>query len=174
MNVAAPQPKENMGQPLPRIDARLKVTGQAEYAADLPAANIAHAVLATSSIAKGKVARLYLDDARSVPGVLDIVTYGDLDKVETPKFGNTGASSIGPLHDKAIFHDGQIIALVVAETFEAAEEAAQRIRADYAEENRPPVSTCRGQRPSTPPAKARCSRRTSRPVISMPPMNRPR
>ncbi|TPN39080.1 xanthine dehydrogenase family protein molybdopterin-binding subunit [Mesorhizobium sp. B1-1-6] len=134
MNVAAPQPKENMGQPLPRIDARLKVTGQAEYAADLPAANIAHAVLATSSIAKGKVARLYLDDARSVPGVLDIVTYGDLDKVETPKFGNTGASSIGPLHDKAIFHDGQIIALVVAETFEAAEEAAQRIRADYAEE----------------------------------------
>ncbi|TIO13521.1 MAG: xanthine dehydrogenase family protein molybdopterin-binding subunit, partial [Mesorhizobium sp.] len=76
----------------------------------------------------------HLDDARAVPGLLDIVTYGDMDKVEKPKFGNAGATSIGPLHDRTIFHDGQIIALAVAETFEAAEEAAQLIRADYEEE----------------------------------------
>ncbi|AGB47739.1 aerobic-type carbon monoxide dehydrogenase, large subunit CoxL/CutL-like protein [Mesorhizobium australicum WSM2073] len=134
MNAAAPQPKENMGAPLPRIDGRLKVTGQASYPADLAAANVAYGVLATSSIARGTVTALHLDNARAVPGVLDIVTYGDMDAVDKPKFGNTAAASIAPLHDRKVFHDGQIIALVVAETFEAAEQAALLIRADYAEE----------------------------------------
>lgn len=134
MNRAAPTPKENMGNPVPRIDARLKVTGQAGYPADLATANVAYGVLATSTIAKGSISALRLERARAVPGVLDIVSVGDMDEVDKPEFGNTGASSIAPLHDKTIFHDGQIIALVVAETFEAAAEAAMLIRADYAEE----------------------------------------
>jgi xanthine dehydrogenase YagR molybdenum-binding subunit len=134
MNQAAPAPKENMGNPVPRIDARLKVTGQAGYPADLATANVAYGVLATSTIAKGSISALRLERARAVPGVLDIVSVGDMDEVDKPEFGNTGASSIAPLHDKTIFHDGQIIALVVAETFEAAAEAAMLIRADYAQE----------------------------------------
>lgn len=132
MNVTAPVPKENQGQPVPRLDARLKVTGQASYPADIAVGNVAYGVLATSNIAKGKVTELHLEEAKAVPGVLDIVTYGDADDLEKPKFG-TAASSIAPLADKTIFHDGQIIALVVAESFEAAEEAAALVRADYAE-----------------------------------------
>ncbi|MER9296505.1 xanthine dehydrogenase family protein molybdopterin-binding subunit [Mesorhizobium sp. M0621] len=139
MNQAAPVPKENQGEPVVRIDALLKVTGQASYPADIATANVAYGALATSSIARGKVSKLHTDDARAVPGVLDIMTYGDMDKTDTPKFGNTGASSIAPLHDKTIFHDGQIIAMVVAETFEAAEEAAMLIRADY--EDDPPSAS---------------------------------
>ncbi|RVA20764.1 xanthine dehydrogenase family protein molybdopterin-binding subunit, partial [Mesorhizobium sp. M7D.F.Ca.US.004.03.1.1] len=139
MNQAAPAPKDNQGDPVVRIDARLKVTGQANYPADIATANVAYGALVTSSIARGKVSRLQMDDAKAVPGVLDIVSYGDMDNIDKPKFGNTGASSIGPLHDKTIFHDGQIVALVVAETFEAAEEAAALIRADY--ENEPPSAT---------------------------------
>ncbi|MDX8490287.1 xanthine dehydrogenase family protein molybdopterin-binding subunit [Mesorhizobium sp. VK22B] len=131
MDAAAPKPRENQGEPLPRVDARLKVTGQAGYPADLPTANIAYGALATSSIAKGRVTKLHLDEARAVPGLLDIVTYGDMDRVDRPKFGNGSATS---LHERTIFHDGQIIALAVAETFEAAEEAAQLIRAEYEEE----------------------------------------
>ncbi|MBC7477823.1 MAG: xanthine dehydrogenase family protein molybdopterin-binding subunit [Pseudorhodobacter sp.] len=133
MNQAAPVPKQNQGDPVARIDGRLKVTGQADYPADIATANLAYAVLATSSIAKGRVSKIHLDEAKAVPGVLDILSYGDMDKVEKPKFGNSSASSIAPLHDKTIFHDGQIIALVVAETLEAAEEAAALVRADYAE-----------------------------------------
>ncbi|RWL50244.1 MAG: xanthine dehydrogenase family protein molybdopterin-binding subunit [Mesorhizobium sp.] len=150
MDAAAPRPKENMGEPLPRVDARLKVTGQAHYPADLPIANIAYGALATSSIAKGKVTKLRLDDARAVPGLLDIVTYGDMDKVDKPKFGNSGATSIGPLHDRTIFHDGQIVALAVAETFEAAEEAARLIRAEYEEEK--PTATFDSPGTATIPA----------------------
>jgi xanthine dehydrogenase YagR molybdenum-binding subunit len=134
MNQAAPIPKDNQGDPVIRIDGHLKVTGQASYPADIAAANVAYGVLATSTIARGKVSKLNTDDATAVPGVLDIVAYGDMDTIDRPKFGNTSASSIAPLHDKTIFHDGQIIALVVAETFEAAEEAAMLIRADYEDE----------------------------------------
>jgi xanthine dehydrogenase YagR molybdenum-binding subunit len=46
-NPAAPRPKQNMGAPAPRYDARLKVTGQARYPADTPLANPAYAVLVT-------------------------------------------------------------------------------------------------------------------------------
>ncbi|RWP46227.1 xanthine dehydrogenase family protein molybdopterin-binding subunit [Mesorhizobium sp.] len=146
MNQAAPAPKENMGNPVPRIDARLKVTGQAGYPADLATANVAYGVLATSTIAKGSISALRLERARAVPGVLDIVSVGDMDEVDKPEFGNTGASSIAPLHDKTIFHDGQIIALVVAETFEAAAEAAMLIRADYAQETPSASFDSRGTR----------------------------
>lgn len=121
MDAAAPkQPKENMGEPLPRIDARLKVSGQAHYPADLPVAQIAYGAMATSSIAKGRHGAA----SRRCPRRAWRARHRHLWR-HGPKFGNSGPTSIGPLHDKTIFHDGQIIALAVAETFEAAEEAAQ-------------------------------------------------
>ncbi len=88
MSNAAPDPKENQGQPLPRIDSRLKVTGEARYAADIAVNNLAYGVLVTSDIARGKVTDIKLDEARAVPGVVDIVSYGDMDGTEKPKFGN--------------------------------------------------------------------------------------
>ena len=36
MSIAAPEPKANMGQPVPRYDAVAKVTGRAKYASDVP------------------------------------------------------------------------------------------------------------------------------------------
>ena len=50
MSIAAPEPKANMGQPIPRYDAGAKVTGKAEYAADMPLARPAYAYLITSAI----------------------------------------------------------------------------------------------------------------------------
>jgi len=43
MSTAAPEPKANMGQPVPRYDAVAKVTGSAKYAADVPLVNPAYA-----------------------------------------------------------------------------------------------------------------------------------
>ena len=45
----------NIGQPLTRRDGVLKVKGQAEYAADHHPKGMLFAVLATSSIARGRV-----------------------------------------------------------------------------------------------------------------------
>lgn len=139
MSTAAPEPRENQGKPVPRIDARLKVTGEARYAADEPVNNLAHGVLVTSSIARGTVTSMALDEARAVPGVIGILTYGDVDAIAPPEFSTSSYTSLAPLHDKKIWHDGQIVALVVANTLEAAQEAAYRVSVEYTEE-RPSAS----------------------------------
>jgi xanthine dehydrogenase YagR molybdenum-binding subunit len=131
MNAAAPQPKENMGAPEPRYDARLKVTGKARYPSDVPMTNPAFAFLVTSSIAKGKLVSLDLVEARAVPGVIDILTRDDASTLQGGKFGQGAATSIDQLGPD-IAHDGQIIALVLADTYEAAREAAYKVHATYA------------------------------------------
>lgn len=130
---AAPTPKKNMGQPVARIDARLKVTGKARYPADIPVANLAHGVLVTSTIARGTLKSLDTEAAMKVPGVIAVITQDDMKgKVEKPKFGSGGtATSIAPLQGSKIEHDGEIVAIVVGETFEAAREGAMLVRADY-------------------------------------------
>ena len=70
MSTAAPEPKANQGQPEPRIDARLKVTGEARYAADIPLGNLAHAVLVTSDITRGQVRSI----DRTRPRAMSLVT----------------------------------------------------------------------------------------------------
>ncbi len=131
MSAAAPQPKDNQGQPVPRIDARLKVTGEALYSADIPLNNVAHGVLVTSDIARGQVRSIHLDAARRTPGVLDVLSYDDMGDVKPPRFGHGSYTSLAPLHERTIRHDGQIMALIVAETLEAAQEAADKVTADY-------------------------------------------
>jgi len=133
---AAHAPQANMGEPAPRVDARQKVTGEARYASDFPVANPAYAVLVTSAISKGRLVGLELEAAKAVPGVLDILTQDNTRELKELKFGaggggaSTSIQNLGP----EIAHDGQIIAMVVADSFEAAREAAHKIKASYAAE----------------------------------------
>ena len=129
---AAPAPQANMGEPAPRVDARQKVTGEARYASDFAVANPAYAVLVTSAVAKGRLVGLDTEAAKAVPGVLDILTQDNTGELKEVKFGaaSTSIQKLGP----EIAHDGQIIAMVVADTFEAAREGAYKVRASYAAE----------------------------------------
>jgi len=131
-NAAAPAPEANMGEPAPRLDARLKVTGEARYASDFPVGNPAFACLLTSTIAKGRITHFDLADARTVPGVLDILTYENTSDLKHVPFGSASTSTqeLGPQID----HEGQIIAVLLADTFEAAQDAAGRVRVTYAAE----------------------------------------
>ena len=134
MAKAAPEPKANMGQPYPRLDGRLKVTGKALYAADFPVANPAFAILVTSPIARGYIVSFDLSEARAVSGVLDILTPENVEGLKEVAFfgdGGPAATRIQPLTSKRIWHDGQIVALVVADTFEAAREAAYKVKAAF-------------------------------------------
>lgn len=137
-NAAAPEPKDNMGPPAPRYDARLKVTGEARYPADMPVGNPAYAVLVTSTIAKGTIKDLHLAEANAVAGVLDILTKDNTSALKPVKFGEGSSTSIEQLGPE-IFHSGQIIAVVVADTFETATEAARLVRVSY--EEQPPAAT---------------------------------
>jgi xanthine dehydrogenase YagR molybdenum-binding subunit len=64
----------NIGQPLTRRDGVLKVTGGARYAADHHPAGMLHAVMAASSIARGRVTFLDVTAAKAHPGVVEVMT----------------------------------------------------------------------------------------------------
>ena len=64
----------NIGQPLTRRDGVLKVAGGARYAADHHPAGTLYAVLAVSSIARGRVTFLDVPAAKGHPGVVDVMT----------------------------------------------------------------------------------------------------
>lgn len=141
MSTATPEPKENMGRPEPRLDARAKVTGSAKYAADFPVANPAYAYFVTSSIARGRIMGFDLSQAEAVPGVLHIMTYENRPDLGDFKFWkNEGNASTAkaPMGSDRIDHEGEIVALVVAERFETAREAAHKIEVIYASE--PPTA----------------------------------
>ncbi len=78
---SSPAQQTNMGQPIPRFDARLKVTGAVRYPSDEPIANTAFACLATSSIARGAIREMNLESAHAVSGVLDILTFRNANQV---------------------------------------------------------------------------------------------
>ena len=129
--------KPVIGPPVARIDGSAKVTGEARYASDFDGGrNPAYACLVTSTIARGRIAELDDTDARAVAGVLDILTHHNVGDLIEP--GKTFDSRRLYRHQHRrrsrrteIWHDGQIVALVVAETFEAAREAAHRLKITY-------------------------------------------
>jgi xanthine dehydrogenase YagR molybdenum-binding subunit len=119
------------GRSTSRIDGVAKVTGAARFASDEPVANPAYAYLVTSAIARGRIGGFDLDGARGVPGVLDILTYLNVGGDAKPAPGPDGKPSTTSLENDHIWHDGQIIAMVVADTYEAAREAANRVVVHY-------------------------------------------
>ena len=139
MSTAAPEPKENMGKPEPRIDGRLKVTGEARYGSRFPVANPAYAFLFTSAIAKGRITAMNLTEAKAVPGVLEIFYHANIGELKNGselkmiEYRSGGGGPTSSIQDfgPEIKYGGQIIALVVAETFEAAREAAHRVHVTY-------------------------------------------
>ncbi len=138
MTYAAPEPQANMGQPVPRVDARLKVTGGAMYASDFDLRNTAYAYLLTSAVARGTIRSIDQGEARKVDGVIDILTHENMaDAIKQVPFASDGgpaASSVVPLASPKIVHDGQIVAMVLADRFEAAREAAYKLVVAYDEE----------------------------------------
>src|SRR6185312_6874413 len=127
-----------IGSPITRIDGRLKVTGEARYASDTPLGDPAYAVLATCAIARGRITDIDETEARAVPGVLDILTHrnigGAVKKTKLFSDGGYVGTTIMPLGSDQVWHDGQIVAVVLAETFEAASDAASRLVVRYAAE----------------------------------------
>jgi xanthine dehydrogenase YagR molybdenum-binding subunit len=127
---------DRIGTPAVRIDGRLKVTGAARYPSDEPVQAPAYAFLLTSTIAKGRIVAFHLDAAKAVPGFLDILTYqtvGDKAKRSEPP-GGTGGKTTPSMQSDKVTHDGQIIGVILADTYEAAREAAQKVVVDYDEE----------------------------------------
>jgi xanthine dehydrogenase YagR molybdenum-binding subunit len=127
-----------IGQPLSRIEGRLKVTGTATYAAEFDVPNLVHAVLVLSTIAKGRITDIDPRDAEQAPGVLAVLTHRTAPKLPYREHRGAVDPAVGErlhvLQDDRVRFNGQPVAVVVAETRERAEHAASLIRLTYAEE----------------------------------------
>jgi xanthine dehydrogenase YagR molybdenum-binding subunit len=123
-----------LGQAITRVDGPAKVTGGATYAADFPIAHLAHAALVQSTIARGRIATIDRTQAEQSPGVLAVLTHENAPRLgeipETPPVDAIGTPE-RPLQDDTILHQGQHIAVVVAETLEQARRAATLVRVTY-------------------------------------------
>src|SRR5262245_4649716 len=70
----------SLDRPEKRVDGVAKVTGAARYAADEAVANLAYAYAITSRISRGRITGFELDEARAVPGVIEIFTHENIGK----------------------------------------------------------------------------------------------
>jgi xanthine dehydrogenase YagR molybdenum-binding subunit len=118
----------------PRVDALDKVRGKPIFGADDARPTLLHAALAVATIGKGRIVGLDTKAASAVRGVRLVLTHDSMSAVKAAGFilgGGYGFQSFQPMLSPAIAYRGQPIALVAAETLEAAVEAASLIKASY-------------------------------------------
>ncbi|MES2495382.1 MAG: aldehyde oxidoreductase molybdenum-binding subunit PaoC [Pseudomonadota bacterium] len=142
---AGPNPIDRqrvVGHPLDRIDGPLKVTGGALYAYEQheAAPEAVYGWVIGATIGKGRIRSIDTRDAESVPGVLAIVTAANAGPLKKSS-SHTAHLLAGP----RVEHYDQAVALVVAESFEQARDAARLLRIDYAiEKGRYDLAAARG------------------------------
>jgi xanthine dehydrogenase YagR molybdenum-binding subunit len=120
-----------------RVDAYDKVRGATPYAADHHPPNLLYGMLAVARIGRGRLVHLDVEAARGVRGVRLVLTHREMEGVQADGYlfaGGNAFQSIQPLVGTAIAYRGQPIALVVADTLEAAVEGASLVRAETAAE----------------------------------------
>lgn len=118
-----------LGVPLPRQDGPAKVTGAARYAADHLAAGMLYGVLVGAPVPAGRLRAIDVHEARDVPGVMHVLTHVEMPKLDAPPVPPAASVRI-PMQDDEIEYEGEPIAIVLAETLEAAEHAASLVEAD--------------------------------------------
>jgi xanthine dehydrogenase YagR molybdenum-binding subunit len=127
-----------IGQPLPRVEGPLKVTGRAPYAAEYRAsADHAHGVIVPAAIGMGRVARIETSAAEEAPGVLLVMTHRNAPAQAPfgpPTVDDRFARPKPQLGSARVRHHGEPIAFVVAETLEEARAAAHLVSVEYAAE----------------------------------------
>ena len=130
--------KTFIGEPLSRVDGKLKVTGSAKYAYEYNIPNVAYGVLATSTIAKGRIKNLDASEAENAPGVIAVISH--LNAPKPPGFDEKVANervegqAFRVFYNDIIHYNGQPVALAIADTFERATYAASLINIEYSAE----------------------------------------
>jgi len=122
-----------VGQPISRVDGRLKVAGGARYTADIPLAGAAHASIVYSTIANGRTVAIDTAAAEKAPGVLVVLTHENMPRMNPVPWSHLRpqGQTYLPLQDDRIHYAGQPMALVVAATLDQATYAGTLIKASY-------------------------------------------
>ncbi len=129
-----------VGDSIKRVDAYEKVTGRAQYTADLEPKNLLIAKVVRSTIANGMVKSFDLSKALAVPGVIKIVTCFDVPDIPFPTPGHPWSVETAhqDVSDRRLLTArvrtyGDDIAAVIAENEVAAVKAARLVSVAYDE-----------------------------------------
>lgn len=126
-----------LGTQQPRVDGPEKVRGAARFAAEVPMDNLLHAAFVHSTVARGTIAELDVSAAEAAPGVALVMTHRNAPKMAVPPtIGITNLKAAGNhtlpiMQDAAIRWNGQVVAVILAETREQADHAATLVHVRY-------------------------------------------
>ena len=126
-------PAGQVGRSLPRLEARQKVTGRAEYTHIMRLPGMLTAKIVRSTVAHGRIVSIDTSAAKQVPGVHSVITGDDVktvipDPYYGPAFHDQPILAIGKVH-----YVGEPVAAVLAADPHVAEEAAQLVVVEYEE-----------------------------------------
>src|SRR5262249_7966515 len=125
--------------------------------------NVAHAVLVTSTVARGKISRIDAAAAEKAPGVIAVISHRNAPRVDFPEKARASVDPevgrpLPPLQDDVVHYHGQPIAVVVANTLDRATPAASLARLSYREE-RAVTTSAAAARKASPPTEPKSSDR---------------
>jgi xanthine dehydrogenase YagR molybdenum-binding subunit len=135
-----------IGAPISRLDGPDKVAGRARYTAEVVVPNVTHAALVGATISSGRVTAVDTSLAEDADAVVAVLTHECLPKLAIqprllPSLVGVAApgESFFPMQADVVHYWGQPVAMVVAETYEAAQYAATLVAVSY--ESLPSVTT---------------------------------
>src|SRR3972149_6924512 len=134
-----------VGKPTPRVEGELKVTGKAQYSADLKLPKLLWGRCLRSPISYGRIKSIDISKALQVPGVKAVITGKDVPGLRIGRC----------IYDTPVVADGVVrfigekVAAVAAETKSAAEQALDLIEVEY-DELEPLLDPLEAVKPSAP------------------------
>jgi xanthine dehydrogenase YagR molybdenum-binding subunit len=162
MTQAPPRPVTTkprvLGEPIDRVDGHVKTTGAARYSAEYPYRDIAYAAIVHATITRGRITAIDTAAALAKPGVLAVITHENAPRMKPPpklSYLNLAtlatATSVNYLNTDEIHWNGQPVAVVVANTLDAAREAARLVTITY--DTRPATVDFDTEQPNAVPQK---------------------
>ena len=122
---------DSVGVSIPRVDAADKVTGRAQYTADVSLPNMIHGKILGAPIAHGRIKRIDVSKAQALPGVIAVITGAD---VPDTMYGVSPARYDEHVLAKGeVRHVGDEVAAVAAVDEQTAEKALALIDVEYEE-----------------------------------------
>ena len=121
-----------IGRPHARVEGPLKVSGSATYTSDVDLPGMLVAVPVCSTIASGRLTSLDIAEAEAMPGVHAVLHRGNIGRFYRISGNSMETGYVDearpPFEDDIIRYYGQYIAVVIADTFEAASAATRTAR----------------------------------------------
>ncbi|CAM4051613.1 xanthine dehydrogenase family protein molybdopterin-binding subunit [Kibdelosporangium persicum] len=128
----------SVGTPVDRVDGVAKTTGTARFSAEHTYPGLTYAAVVHATISRGRITAIDTTRAADIAGVIKVITPENAPPLKpAPRVSMLNMSSIvsgtsvNYLQDNEVHWDGQPVAVVVAETSEAAKEAAALVDVTY-------------------------------------------